>query len=87
VSFEKPEHVVGRNTVASMQSGLVYGYVGLVDGICVRMKDELGFPAKVIATGGLAPLIGSVSKQIEVVDDQLTLDGLRIIYQRNAGER
>jgi len=87
VAFEKPERVVGRNTVASMQSGLVYGYVGLVDGICARMKDELGFPAKVIATGGLAPLIGSVSKQIEVVDDQLTLDGLRIIYQRNAGER
>jgi type III pantothenate kinase len=87
VAFERPEHVVGRNTVASMQSGLVYGYVGLVDGICARMKDELGFPVKVIATGGLAPLIGSVSKQIEVVDDQLTLDGLKIIYQRNAGER
>jgi type III pantothenate kinase len=87
VAFEKPEHVVGRNTVASMQSGLVYGYVGLVDGICARMKEELGFPVKVIATGGLAPLIGSVSKQIEVVDDQLTLDGLKIIYQRNAGER
>src|SRR5437667_93228 len=62
-------------------------YVGLVDGICARMKDELGFPVKVIATGGLAPLIGTVSKQIEVVDDQLTLDGLKIIYQRNAGER
>ncbi len=87
VGFEKPEHVVGRNTVASMQSGLVYGYVGLVDGICARMKDELGFPVKVVATGGLAPLIGSVSRQIEVVDDQLTLDGLRIIYQRNAGDR
>ena len=87
VAFERPEHVVGRNTVASMQSGLVYGYVGLVDGICARMKDELGFPVKVIATGGLAPLIGTVSKQIEVVDDQLTLDGLKIIYQRNAGER
>jgi len=70
-----------------MQSGLVYGYVGLVDGICARMKEELGFAAKVIATGGLAPLIGSVSKQIDVVDDQLTLDGLRIIYQRNQGER
>jgi len=87
VAFEKPERVVGRNTVASMQSGIVYGYVGMVDGIFARMKDELGFPAKVIATGGLAPLIGNVSKQIEVVDDQLTLDGLRIIYQRNAGER
>src|SRR5438874_403465 len=87
VAFERPERVVGRNTVASMQSGLVYGYVGLVDGICARMKDELGFPVKVIATGGLAPLIGGISKQIEVVDDQLTLDGLKIIYQRNAGER
>ena len=87
VGFEKPERVVGRNTVASMQSGLVYGYVGLVDGICARMKDELGFAVKVIATGGLAPLIGNVSRQIEVVDDQLTLDGLRIIYQRNMSER
>jgi type III pantothenate kinase len=87
VAFEKPTQVVGRNTVASMQSGLVYGYVGLVDGICARMKAELGFPAKVIATGGLAPLIGHVSKEIEVVDDQLTLDGLRLIYQRNQGER
>ena len=87
VAFEKPEQVVGRNTVASMQSGLVFGYVGLVDGICVRMKEELGFPVKVVATGGLAPLIGNVSKQIEVVDEQLTLDGLRIIYQRNLSER
>ena len=86
VAFEKPEKVVGRNTVSSMQSGLVYGYVSLVDGICVRMKEELGFPVKVVATGGLAPLIGGFSKQIEVVDDQLTLDGLRIIYQRNQRE-
>ncbi len=86
VAFERPERVVGRNTVASMQSGLVFGYVALVDGICARMKDELGFPAKVVATGGLAPLIGGVSKEIEVVDDQLTLDGLRIIYQRNQRE-
>src|SRR5256884_5749728 len=57
VGFEKPEHVVGRNTVASMQSGLVYGYVGLVDGICARMKDELGFPVKVIATGGVGAVV------------------------------
>src|SRR5919109_1108165 len=68
VAFEKPEKVVGRNTVASMQSGMVYGYVGLVDGICGRMAEELGFPVKIVATGGLAPLIGTVSKQIEVVD-------------------
>lgn len=87
VAFERPPHVVGRNTVHSMQSGLVYGYVGAVDGICLRMKEELQFPVKVVATGGLAPLIGGVSKQIEIVDDQLTLDGLRIIWQRNEGER
>ena len=83
VAFERPERVVGRNTVASMQSGIVYGYVGLVDGICGRMAAELGFPVKVVATGGLAPLLLNISQKIEVVDDLLTLEGLRIIYQRN----
>ncbi|HTP49832.1 MAG TPA: type III pantothenate kinase [Anaeromyxobacteraceae bacterium] len=83
VEFARPPQVVGKNTVASMQSGIVYGYVGLVDGICERMRAELGFPVQVIATGGLAPLLAGVSKAIGEVDEHLTLDGLRLIHEIN----
>ena len=87
VELVKPGQVICKNTVNSMQSGLVYGYIGLVDYIVKRMKNELGDnpKTKVIATGGLATLISSESETIDEIDRLLTLDGLRIIYERNKG--
>jgi type III pantothenate kinase len=87
VDIRKPNRIIGTNTVGSVQSGLYYGYLGLVDGILERLLEELGSNAKVIATGGLGQLIGTGSKYITEVDDLLTLDGLRIIWERNAGAR
>ena len=83
VEIVKPPRVVGKNTVHAMQSGIVYGYVGLVDGIVERILGELGFPCAVIATGGLATLVAPLSRTIQEVDDHLTLTGLRILYDRN----
>ena len=74
--------MIGASTVGSIQSGLYYGYAGLVDGILRRMIDELGSDTKVVATGGLAPLISQASELIETVDDSLTLEGLRLIYKK-----
>ncbi|HEV7644939.1 MAG TPA: type III pantothenate kinase [Pyrinomonadaceae bacterium] len=82
VAIEKPEQVIGSSTVGSIQSGLYYGYAGLVDGILRRMLDELGPETKVVATGGLAPLISKASELIDTVDDTLTLEGLRLIYEK-----
>jgi type III pantothenate kinase len=83
VEIAKPARVVGRNPVQSMQSGIVFGYAGLVDGVVARIKAELGYPCAVIGTGGLANLIAPQTTSIERVDDALTLHGLRILYERN----
>ncbi len=77
--FAAPQHVVGKDTAASIQSGLIFGYAGLVDGMVRRMKAEMGVPVKVVATGGLAPLMADVSETIEAVEGDLTLEGLRLI--------
>jgi len=86
IDIRKTAHVIGTNTVHSIQSGLYFGYVGLVDGILERLLVEMG-TSKVIATGGLAPLIGGGSKYITAIDDLLTLEGLRIIWDRNTAHQ
>lgn len=83
VDIKRPSNVIGASTVAAMQSGLYHGYVGLVDGVLRKMLNEMSGSPRVIATGGLAPLIATGSTLIELVDDTLTLEGLRLVYERS----
>jgi type III pantothenate kinase len=77
--FKAPVQVIGKDTISGIQSGIIFGYAGLVDGMVVRMRAEMGGHPKVIATGGLAPLIQGVANSIEVVEPNLTLEGLKLI--------
>jgi type III pantothenate kinase len=86
VALQRPEHAIGRNTIACMQSGLFLGYVGLVEGLITRIQRELPAPAAVVATGGLAPLVAPETALIQHVDPDLTLEGIRLVWERNKGE-
>ena len=83
VDIARPKGVIGRNTVGSMQAGLFYGYLGLVEGLVARMQVELGVRATVVATGGLAQLLLAESAAVDHMDPLLTLTGLRILFERN----
>jgi type III pantothenate kinase len=85
VEIRRPERVIGKTTIASVQSGLYFGYLSLVDGVVDRIARELGVKPRVIATGGLAELFGGGSERIEEVDPLLTLQGLLLIHERNRG--
>jgi type III pantothenate kinase len=87
VDIKRPAKVIGTNTVGHLQSGIFFGYIGLVDGIIERILAELGAQPRIVATGGLARMIAPDSRYIQEIDDMLTLDGLRILFERNRGVR
>ena len=84
IEIALPPRVVGRNTTNALQSGVIHGYACLVDGLVAKIREDLGFPCEVIATGGLAPLIAEQTVTLKSVDEHLTLEGLRILHARNS---
>lgn len=87
INFEPPRQVIGRNTVDCMKSGILYGQASCLDGMIARIEEELGYPATVVATGGIAKVIVPFCKRKIIDDDELLLDGLRIIYEKNTGKK
>ena len=83
IGIARPQAVIGRSTVPAMQSGVYWGYVGMIEGLVARIKAEFGAPMRVIATGGLAPLFSEGTLVIEQIEPDLTLDGLRLLAERN----
>ncbi len=83
VDISQPEHVIGTNTVACIQSGVFWGYTGLIEGITSRIKNEYGKPMKVVGTGGLAPLFATAQNLFDVIEDDLTMHGLIVIHEHN----
>jgi type III pantothenate kinase len=83
VDISQPEHVIGTNTVACIQSGVFWGYTGLIEGITNRIKNEYGKPMKVVGTGGLAPLFATAQNLFDVIEDDLTMHGLIVIHEHN----
>lgn len=86
IELVKPPAAIGRNSVWCMQSGLIFGYAGLVDGLVRRISDEMGGRPRVVATGGLAPLVAGECETVSVVNPHLTLEGLRAIFELNGGD-
>jgi type III pantothenate kinase len=81
----EPDHVIGKSTIESIHSGTIYGFVSMIDGMVLKIQEELQQKARVVATGGIVDLIASKSKSIDTIDPFLTLEGLHIIHQKNQG--
>ena len=82
-NYSAPKNVIAKDTISAINVGIIYGYAGLVDGLVTRLKKEMGQGVKVIATGGIAPIIAKETTTIDLIDENLTLEGLKLLYERN----